>query len=107
MAPVAGSTNWWPTQPGKVPSGSQLGNSQGLTPFTIGVAVVIACGAKATAEEIAYWKDLDRLTTEAERVDNQVIYGDVNQGEGHEVHIAHVATARKLLQWARDLGVVA
>ena len=24
----------------------------------------------------------------------------------HEIHIAHVATARKLLGWARELGVV-
>jgi hypothetical protein len=39
MAPVVGSTNWWPTQPGKVPSGSQFGSNQGLTPFTVGVAV--------------------------------------------------------------------
>ena len=37
--------------------------------------------------------------------DEQVIYGDANQGEGHEIHIAHVATARKLLTWARELGV--
>ena len=36
---------------------------------------------------------------------NACIYGDANQGEGHEVHIAHVATARKLLAWARELGV--
>jgi hypothetical protein len=34
-----------------------------------------------------------------------VIYGDKNQGEGHEIHIAHVATARKLLTWAQELGV--
>jgi citrate lyase subunit beta/citryl-CoA lyase len=58
-----------------------------------------------TAEEIAYWQDLDRLTGEAERVDERVIYGEKNQGEGHEVHIAHVATARKLLAWAHELGV--
>jgi citrate lyase subunit beta / citryl-CoA lyase len=58
-----------------------------------------------TAEEIAYWQDLDRLATAAERDNAQVIYGDVNQGEGHEIHIAHVATARRLLTWARDLGV--
>ena len=56
-------------------------------------------------EEVAYWKDLDRLATAAERSDEQVIYGEANQGEGHEIHIAHVATARKLLTWARDLGV--
>jgi citrate lyase subunit beta/citryl-CoA lyase len=58
-----------------------------------------------TADEVAYWQDLDRLATEAERDNQQVVYGDVNQGEGHEVHIAHVATARKLLAWARELGV--
>jgi citrate lyase beta subunit len=60
-----------------------------------------------TPEEVAYWRDLDRLATEAERSNEQVIYGDVNQGEGHEIHIAHVATARKLLAWARELGVEA
>jgi citrate lyase subunit beta/citryl-CoA lyase len=58
-----------------------------------------------TKEEVAYWRDLDRLATEAERSNEQVIYGDVNQGEGHEIHIAHVATARKLLTWADELGV--
>jgi citrate lyase subunit beta/citryl-CoA lyase len=58
-----------------------------------------------TPEEVAYWKDLDRLATDAERSNEQVIYGDVNQGEGHEIHIAHVATARKLLTWATELGV--
>jgi citrate lyase subunit beta/citryl-CoA lyase len=58
-----------------------------------------------TAEEIAYWQDLDRLAREAERADQRVVYGDANQGEGHEVHLAHVATARKLLAWAQELGV--
>ncbi len=58
-----------------------------------------------TAEEVAYWQDLDRLATSAERSNEQVIYGDANQGEGHEIHIAHVATARRLLTWARELGV--
>jgi citrate lyase subunit beta/citryl-CoA lyase len=58
-----------------------------------------------TAEEIGYWQDLDRLATEAERDGERVVYGDANQGEGHEIHIAHVATARKLLAWARELGV--
>ena len=56
-------------------------------------------------EEVAYWSDLDRMAAEAERTDEQVVYGERNQGEGHEVHIAHVATARKLLAWARELGV--
>jgi citrate lyase subunit beta/citryl-CoA lyase len=59
-----------------------------------------------TAAEVAYWQDLDRLASDAERHGEQVIYGDVNQGEGHEIHIAHVATARRLLVWARELGVV-
>ena len=58
-----------------------------------------------TADEVAYWQELDRLASEAERSNEQVIYGDANQGEGHEIHIAHVATARKLLAWARELGV--
>jgi len=58
-----------------------------------------------TAEEIAYWQDLDRLATTAERDNERVVYGDVNQGEGHEIHIAHVATARRLLTWATELGV--
>jgi citrate lyase subunit beta/citryl-CoA lyase len=58
-----------------------------------------------TSEEIAYWADLDRLASDAERSNEQVIYGDVNQGEGHEIHLAHVATARKLLTWAKELGV--
>lgn len=59
-----------------------------------------------TARELAYWSDLDRLTTEAERTDGQVIYGDPNQGEGHVVHIAHVGSARQNLEWARALGVL-
>lgn len=60
-----------------------------------------------TASEIAYWRDLDRLTAEAEaHGSGPVIYGDPNQGEGHEVHIAHIGSARKNLAWARDLGLV-
>jgi citrate lyase subunit beta/citryl-CoA lyase len=60
-----------------------------------------------TAEELAYWSDLDRLTTEAERSGGgRVVYGDANQGEGHVVHIAHVGSARQNLEWARDLGVL-
>ena len=58
-----------------------------------------------TPTDVAYWKDLDRMATAAERDNEQVIYGDENQGEGHEIHIAHVATARKLLTWAKELGV--
>jgi citrate lyase subunit beta/citryl-CoA lyase len=59
-----------------------------------------------TPQEIAYWQELDRLTVEAEVAGSRVLHGDPNQGEGHEVHLAHVATARKLLEWARELGVV-
>lgn len=59
-----------------------------------------------TAEEIAYWSDLDRLATEAEDSDSgPIVYGDANQGEGHVVHIAHVGSARMNLDWARQLGV--
>jgi citrate lyase subunit beta / citryl-CoA lyase len=58
-----------------------------------------------TPDEIAVWQDLDRLARDAEAADRRMIYGDANQGEGHEVHIAHVATARKLLAWAQELGV--
>ena len=58
-----------------------------------------------TRDEIAYWQDIDRLATEAERANERFVYGDANQGEGHEIHIAHVATARRLLTWARELGV--
>jgi citrate lyase subunit beta / citryl-CoA lyase len=60
-----------------------------------------------TAEEISYWQDLDRLTTEAEeRGGGPVVYGDPNQGEGHVVHLAHVGSARKNLAWANDLGLL-
>ena len=46
-----------------------------------------------TADEVAYWSDIDRLDdARPKRADEQVIYGDTNQGEGHEIHIAHVAT---------------
>jgi citrate lyase subunit beta / citryl-CoA lyase len=57
------------------------------------------------AGDVAYWQDLDRLARDAELSGEQVIYGDVNQGEGHEIHIAHVATARRLLTWAKELGL--
>jgi citrate lyase subunit beta/citryl-CoA lyase len=60
-----------------------------------------------TADELAYWQDLDQLATEAERNGSgPIVYGDPNQGEGHVVHIAHVGSARKNLAWARDLGVL-
>jgi citrate lyase subunit beta/citryl-CoA lyase len=58
-----------------------------------------------TPDDVEYWKELDRLAAAAEQDNSQVIYGDANQGEGHEIHIAHVATARKLLTWATELGV--
>lgn len=59
-----------------------------------------------TAEEIAYWQELDRLAAEAEAAGTgPIVYGDRNQGEGHEVHIAHIGSARKNLAWARDLGL--
>jgi citrate lyase subunit beta/citryl-CoA lyase len=58
-----------------------------------------------TPDDVAYWSEIDRLTREAEAADTRVLMGDKNQGEGHEIHIAHVATARKLLGWARELGV--
>jgi citrate lyase subunit beta / citryl-CoA lyase len=60
-----------------------------------------------TAEELAYWQELDRLATEAEANDSgPIVYGDPNQGEGYIVHIAHVGSARKNLVWARDLGII-
>jgi citrate lyase subunit beta/citryl-CoA lyase len=60
-----------------------------------------------TAEEILYWKDLDRLAGEAEGAGaGPLLYGDPNQGEGHVVHLAHVGSARQNLAWARDLGLV-
>jgi citrate lyase subunit beta/citryl-CoA lyase len=60
-----------------------------------------------TAAELAYWQDLDRMATEAERAGSgRITYGDPNRGEGHVVHIAHVGSARLNLEWARGLGVV-
>ena len=58
-----------------------------------------------SADELAYWKRLDRLQTEAEKTGSQVVDGDVNQGEAHIVHPAHVGSARKNLAWARELGL--
>jgi citrate lyase subunit beta/citryl-CoA lyase len=59
-----------------------------------------------TAEEVAYWTELDRLGTEAERTgEGPVLHGDPNQGEAHVVHGAHVESARLNLEWARALGV--
>jgi citrate lyase subunit beta/citryl-CoA lyase len=60
-----------------------------------------------TADELAYWSDLDRLAAEAEaRGSGSVVYGDANAGEGHVVHIAHVGSARQNLAWARALGLL-
>lgn len=57
-------------------------------------------------ESIAYWKDLVRLAEEAEaRGTGPILYGDPNQGEAHQVHLAHVESARKNLEWATALGV--
>jgi citrate lyase subunit beta/citryl-CoA lyase len=59
-----------------------------------------------TPEEVSYWQELDRLATEAERTGRRAVHGDANQGEGHIVHIAHVGSARRNLEWARGLGLV-
>jgi citrate lyase subunit beta/citryl-CoA lyase len=77
--------------------GMMLGNKDHVS--------IVNAAFTPSSEEVAYWADLDRLASDAERSNEQVIYGDVNQGEGHEIHIAHVATARKLLAWAKELGV--
>jgi citrate lyase subunit beta/citryl-CoA lyase len=60
-----------------------------------------------TADEIAYWQDLDRLARDADASgEGPITYGEPSQGEGHIVHIAHVGSARLNLQWARDLGLI-
>jgi citrate lyase subunit beta/citryl-CoA lyase len=60
-----------------------------------------------TEEELTYWRHLDRLQIEAEKTGaDRIIDGDVSQGEAHVVHGAHVGSARKNLQWARELGVI-
>jgi citrate lyase subunit beta / citryl-CoA lyase len=57
-----------------------------------------------TADEVAYWEELDRLGSEAERTGvGPVLHGDPNQGEAHVVHGAHVESARLNLEWARAL----
>jgi len=58
-----------------------------------------------TPAEVAYWRELDILATEAERTGDRAVHGDPNQGEGHIVHIAHVGSARQNLEWARGLGL--
>jgi citrate lyase subunit beta/citryl-CoA lyase len=64
-----------------------------------------------TAEELAYWQELDALATAAEEAQREtggdkILHGDASQGEGHVVHIAHVGSARRNLAWARDLGLL-
>ncbi|HWE55747.1 MAG TPA: aldolase/citrate lyase family protein [Acidimicrobiales bacterium] len=60
-----------------------------------------------TADEIAYWQELDRLAADAEAGGSgPIVYGAPNQGEGHEVHIAHIGSARQNLNWAVDLGLI-
>jgi citrate lyase subunit beta/citryl-CoA lyase len=57
-----------------------------------------------TDEEVAYWTELDRLGSEAERTGvGPVLHGDPNQGEAHVVHGAHVESARLNLEWVRAL----
>ena len=57
-------------------------------------------------EEVAYWSDLVRLGDEGARTGKgPILYGDPNQGEGFEVHQAHVESARLNLEWARALGI--
>jgi citrate lyase subunit beta/citryl-CoA lyase len=59
-----------------------------------------------TPEQVDYWSELVRLGDEAIRTgEGPVLYGDPNQGEGHQVHLAHIESARLNLDWARDLGV--
>ena len=59
-----------------------------------------------TDDEVAYWTELDRLGSEAERTGvGPVLHGDPNQGEAHVVHGAHVESARLNLEWARALGL--
>lgn len=56
--------------------------------------------------DVAYWNDLVRLGDEAARTGvGPILYGDPNRGEGHEVHLAHVESARLNLEWARSLGL--
>ena len=59
-----------------------------------------------SARDVAYWSDLVRLGDEGLRTgQGPILYGDPNQGEGHEVHLAHVESARLNLEWARALGL--
>lgn len=57
-----------------------------------------------SADELAYWRELDQLATTAERDGSGPIrHGDPGQGEGHVVHLAHVGSARMSLAWAESL----
>lgn len=57
-----------------------------------------------TADELAYWQELDQLATAAERDGSGPIHhGDPGQGEAHVVHQAHVGSARMNLAWAGSL----
>ncbi len=59
-----------------------------------------------SAEEVAYWRELVRLgDAAAASGEGPILYGDPNQGEGFEVHQAHVESARLNLEWARALGL--
>ena len=59
-----------------------------------------------TPEQVTYWRELVTLGDEAARTgEGPVLYGDPNQGEGHQVHLAHVESARRNLEWAHDLGL--
>ncbi len=59
-----------------------------------------------TPAEVAYWSDLVRLGDAAARSgEGPILYGDPNQGEGFEVHQAHVESARLNLEWAQALGL--
>jgi len=59
-----------------------------------------------TPEQVDYWRALVTLGDDAARTgEGPVLYGDPNQGEGHQVHLAHVESARLNLEWARDLGM--
>ncbi|MEZ4280563.1 MAG: aldolase/citrate lyase family protein [Myxococcota bacterium] len=59
-----------------------------------------------SADEVAYWRELVRLgDAAATSGEGPIFYGDPNQGEGFEVHQAHVESARLNLEWARALGL--
>jgi citrate lyase subunit beta/citryl-CoA lyase len=69
-----------------------------------------------SAEDIAYWQEIDRLTEEAERTGSGAVVASTSpeapRGQGGSsaeesyVHIAHVGSARQALVWAKELGLV-